>query len=412
MNDPARKIQWGARVSAVLLLLMSSACETPAPVPPATPPATPASGSAGAAPSQPASGGKTPDAARTLTRVNWTELPGWAQDNQAEAMPALLAGCRVLAKQAAWRDICDAAPAITGRAAAKAFFESRFAPYRLAAGDGSAEGFITGYYEPTIRGSRQPSARNKYPVYGLPDDLLTLDLGDVVPEVNSSALRVRVDGRRVVPYHARATIEGSDTPLRGREIAWVDNQLDLFFLQVQGSGRIALEEGGVMRIGFAGHNGLPYRSIGRVLIERGDLSRDRASMPGIKAWAQANPDKLTELLNQNPRYVFFRELTGPDNAPPGAMGVPLTPRRSIAVDPRYVPLGVPVHIATTWPNTDKPLQRLMLAQDIGGAIRGTVRADFFWGAGESAAREAGRMQQALQMWVLLPGSMAPPTAHP
>jgi len=216
----------------------------------------------------------------------------------------------------------------------------------------------------------------------------------------------------VLPYHARATIESDNTPLLGKEIAWVDDPLDLFFLQVQGSGRIALEEGGVMRIGFAGHNGLPYRSIGRVLIERGDLSRDRASMPGIKGWAKANPHKLQELLNQNPRYVFFRELTGPDDAPPGALGVPLTPRRSIAIDTRYVPLGVPVHLATTWPNTDKPLQRLMLAQDIGGAIRGTVRADFFWGAGEAAAREAGRMQQALRMWVLLPTTMAPETVAP
>lgn len=317
-----------------------------------------------------------------------------------------------MGKQTAWRDICTAAPAVKGREAAKLFFESHFTPYRLTTADGTAEGFITGYYEPTIRGSRKPSPRNKYPVYGLPDDLLTLDLGDLAPELKSAAPRVRLEGKRVVPYHARAVIDGDNTPLRGKEIAWVEDLIDLFFLQVQGSGRIELEEGGVIRIGFAGHNGLPYRSIGRVLIERGDLSADRASMQGIKAWAQANPGKLTELLNQNPRYVFFRELTGTDTAPPGALGVPLTPLRSIAVDPRYVPLGVPVHIATTWPNTAKPLQRLMLAQDIGGAIRGTVRADFFWGAGDMAARKAGRMQQALRMWVLLPTAMEPPTAAP
>jgi membrane-bound lytic murein transglycosylase A len=176
---------------------------------------------------------------------------------------------------------------------------------------------------------------------------------------------------------------------------------------VQGSGRIQLDEGGVLRIGFAGHNGLPYRSIGRVLIERGELTADRASMQGIKGWAQNNPGRLTELLNQNPRYVFFREMTGPDTAPLGALGVPLTALRSIAVDPSAVPLGVPVHIATTWPNTAKPLQRLMLAQDIGGAIRGTVRADYYWGAGEMAAREAGRMQQALRMWLLLPQGLIP-----
>jgi membrane-bound lytic murein transglycosylase A len=339
-------------------------------------------------------------------------MPGWAQDDHAEALPALLTGCRVVAKQAAWRDICDAAPAIKGRAAAKRFFETQFTPYRLAGADGVAEGFITGYYEPTIHGSRKRSARNRYPVYGVPDDMLTLDLGELAPELKAAPLRVRIDGKRVVPYHARAVIDGEASPLRGKEVAWVADLIDLFFVHVQGSGRIQLEEGGVMRIGFAGHNGLPYRSIGRVLIERGDLTMDRASMQGIKSWAQANPGKLTELLNQNPRYVFFRELTGPDTPPLGALGVPLTPLRSIAVDPNAVPLGVPVHIATTWPNTSKPLQRLMLAQDTGGAIRGTVRADFYWGAGEMAAREAGRMQQALRMWLLLPNGLTPAATAP
>ena len=192
----------------------------------------------------------------------------------------------------------------------------------------------------------------------------------------------------------------------------MEDAIELFFLQVQGSGRITLSEGGVMRIGFADHNGHPYRSIGRVLIERGELSADRASMQGIKAWARANPARLGELLNQNPRYVFFRELTGSATSPPGAMGLPLTPERSVAIDPRYVPLGAPVHIATTWPNTDKPLQRLMLAQDTGGAIRGAVRIDYFWGAGEKAAREAGRMQQAVRLWVLLPSGYPMPDVKP
>jgi 3D (Asp-Asp-Asp) domain-containing protein len=161
-------------------------------------------------------------------------------------------------------------------------------------------------------------------------------------------------------------------------------------------------DGSVMAVGFAGHNSQPYRSIGRVLIERGELTVERASMQGIKAWARANPSRVQELLNQNPRYVFFRELPNTGASPPGSLGVPLTPRRSVATDPRFVPPGVPVHIATTWPLTDKPLQRLMLAQDTGGAIRGAVRIDFFWGHGEDAAREAGRMQQSLRMWVLLP----------
>lgn len=421
MKHPARKIQWVWRALGTALLAAAGACETPAPLP-----ATPAAAPAGVTPTAPPAAATVPAlppaapsatpaplaqtaaGAAAYTRVAWGDLPGWAHDNHAEALPALIAGCRVLARQAPWHDLCAAAPAVNGRAAARQFFETHFTPYRLANAEGTAEGFITGYYEPVIRGSRKRSARNAYPVYGLPDDMLTLELGDLAPELKSAAPRVRVEGNKVVPYHARAVIDGEDSPLRGREIAWVEDLIDLFFMQVQGSGRIALEEGGVMRVGFAGHNGLPYRSIGRVLIERGDLAAHQASMQGIKAWAQANPGKLSELLHQNPRYVFFRELAGADTPPPGALGVPLTPLRSIAVDTRYVPLGVPVHIATTWPNTRKPLQRLMLAQDIGGAIRGTVRADFFWGGGAMAAREAGRMQQSLLMWVLLPNTMAQP----
>ena len=343
-----------------------------------------------------------PRAPQLLTRVAWSALPGWTQDNHAEAIAPLLLSCRVLGKQAEWQAACDAAPAVKGRDAARRYFEQYFAPYRVTNAEGSPEGLITGYYEPSLRGSRKPSARHKVPVYGLPDDLLTLDLGDLAPELKTNAPRVRVEGRRVVPYHTRAAIDGATSPLRGKEIAWVEDAVELFFLHVQGSGRIDLEEGGVMRVGFAGHNGHPYRSIGRVLIERGDLNKDQASMQGIKAWSRANPAKLTALLNENPRYVFFRELAGADSAPPGALGVSLTPQRSVAVDTSYVPLGAPVHIATTWPNSAKPLQRLMLAQDIGGAIRGAVRADFFWGAGEFAAREAGRMQEKLRMWVLLP----------
>lgn len=418
MNDPARKIQCAQRVLALLLLAFTGACESPAPRadPPAAAPA-PSSESAPAppsdtpAPAPPRASDRPPVASHTLTPVAWSELPGWREDNHAEALPALLQSCRVLARQVAWREICLTVPGVKGRDAATRFFETHFTAFRVTTGDGTAEGFITGYYEPTLRGSRKASARYQYPLYALPDDMLTLDLGDTAPE-SKNAPRVRVDGKRVVPYHTRAAIDGETAPLRGREIAWVDDAVDLFFLQVQGSGRIELDDGSVMRVGFAGHNGHTYRSIGRVLIDRGDLTLENASMQGIKAWTRANPAKLTELLNQNPRYVFFRELKGADTPPPGALGVPLTPLRSIAVDQRYLPLGVPVHIATTWPNTAKPLQRLMLAQDIGGAIRGVIRADFFWGAGKQAAREAGRMQQALRMWVLLPKGIPPPTAAP
>jgi membrane-bound lytic murein transglycosylase A len=403
MNHPARKIQFCKAVLALMLLAITSACETPKPpvAKPASPPPAAAAVTPPVAPPLTAPPASKP-AARALTPAAWPELPGWQQDNHAEALPALLASCRVIARQPAWHEVCEAAVLITGRDAAKLFFENHFTPHQIVGADGADEGLITGYYEPTLRGSRKPSAKHRYPVYGVPDDLLVLDLGDLAPELKSTAPRARVEGRRVVPYYERSQIDSGRAPLRGKEIAWVEDVVELFFLQIQGSGRIALDDGETMRVGFAEHNGHPYRSIGRVLIERGELPLERTSMQGIKAWARNNPAKLAELLNQNPRFVFFRELPGTGAAPPGALGVPLTPQRSIAVDPRYVPLGAPVHIATHWPNTDKPLQRLMLAQDTGGAIRGAVRADYFWGNGDEAAREAGRMKQSLRMWVLLP----------
>jgi membrane-bound lytic murein transglycosylase A len=182
----------------------------------------------------------------------------------------------------------------------------------------------------------------------------------------------------------------------------VDDAVELFFLQIQGSGRVQLEDGSMLRLGYADQNGHPYRSVGRWLVERGELPLEKASLQGIQAWARQNPARMNDMLNYNASYVFFRELPADLPGPLGALGVPVTARRSVAVDPRFVPLGAPVYIATTWPNTAKPLNRLMLAQDTGGAIRGPVRADYFWGFGADAAREAGRMRQPLRMWVLLP----------
>ena len=236
-------------------------------------------------------------------------------------------------------------------------------------------------------------------------------------------LRGRLEGRRVVPYYSREEIERGVAPVAGKEIAWVDDAIEAFFLQIQGSGRIQLENGELLRIGYADQNGHPYQSVGRYLIERGELKLNEASMDGIKAWARANPSRVDEMLNANPSYVFFRELParvsqrdvaadspgsmtdGPGattSGPVGALGVPLTPRRSIAVDPRHIPLGAPVFLSTTWPNSEAPLARLMLAQDTGGAIRGPARADFFWGFGAEAGTWAGKMRQQGKMWVLLP----------
>ena len=353
--------------------------------------------------------------AKPMQLARWSDLPGWQEDTLAEALPALLQSCRALASRsqwALWRTACDEAKGLSGADSAKLrqFFEARFEPYLMTNPDATNNGLITGYYEPLLRGSRTRTASFAQPVLGVPPDLLTIDLSDVLPDLKNMRLRGRLQGNKVIPYYSRADIVGREKDYADRVLLWVDDAIELFFLQIQGSGRVKLPDGRLVRIGNADQNGHPYQSIGRVLIERGDLKPEQASMQGIQSWARANPDKLNDLLNSNPSYVFFREVPskGKDSeGPQGALGVPLTPGRSIAVDPRHVPLGAPVFLSTTYPNTSTPLTRLMLAQDIGGAIRGVVRADFFWGFGADAGAQAGRMKQSGQMWVLLPIGTGP-----
>ena len=228
----------------------------------------------------------------------------------------------------------------------------------------------------------------------VPDDLLTIDLGDAYPQLKDMRLRGRLQGNRVVPYYNRSEIDNGKAPLQGRELFWVDNAVDLFFLQIQGSGRIELPDGSMVKVGYADQNGYPYTSIGKKLVEMGGLKLEEASMQGIKNVGGTASRQADRLLEQNPSYVFFRELPNNLPAPLGALGVPLTDAYSLAVDARTIPLGAPVFLSTTYPNTTEPLNRLMLAQDTGGAIKGAVRGDFFWGFGEQAGAQAGRMKQS------------------
>jgi membrane-bound lytic murein transglycosylase A len=288
----------------------------------------------------------------------------------------------------------------------RAFFEAHFTPYQLIGADGRETGVVTGYYEPLLRGSRQPGERYRFPLYATPDDLLIVELGELFPELRDKRVRGRLEGRRVVPYWPRADIESGRAPLAGKELVWVDDPVEAFFLQIQGSGRVQLAEGGILRLGYADQNGQPFRSIGRLLVERGELPLARASMQGIKQWGREHPEALPALLDENPSFVFFRTIE-PDPAalidgPIGTLGVPLLAQRTIAVDPALVPLGAPVFIATTYPLSDRPLQRLVMAQDTGGAIKGALRADFFWGFGDDAGWQAGRMKQSDRMWLLWP----------
>lgn len=273
-------------------------------------------------------------------------------------------------------------------------------------------GLVTGYYEPLLSGSRSPSERFNAPLYSTPPDLLIVDLASLYPELKGKRVRGRLEGNRVVPYYSRAELP-TDPAIRGKEIVWIDGALDAFMLQVQGSGRVQLPGGETVRLQYADQNGHPFRSIGRYLVDQGALTLDQATMPGIRSWLAANPTRLHEVLNANPSVVFFSEapLDDPAIGPKGAQGVPLTAGRSIAVDPAFVPLGTPVFLATTYPATSTPLQRLVIAQDTGGAIAGAARADFFWGTGAPALEQAGKMRQPGALWLLWPKNVPLPQAN-
>lgn len=350
-----------------------------------------------------------PAPAPLFTPASFADLPGWAEDDQREAWSAFQASCGVLGRRAQWAEACAIARGVDASdlAAVRAFFESNFVPNLVRAPDGSQSGLITGYYEALLRGSRTKSDLYQTPLYRVPDDLLTVDLSSVYPQLKNMRLRGRVVGRKVVPYDARAQIDSGK--LAGNELLWVDDPVEAFFLEVQGSGRVQLDSGETVRISYADQNGHPYKAIGRWLIEQGELPANQVSAQSIKAWIEANPQRRQELFNANPSYIFFREerLPDPSVGPKGALGVPLTPARSVAIDPSFLPLGAPVYLATTEAGSDVPMRRLVMGQDTGGAIRGEVRADFFYGFGPEAADKAGRMKQPGTIWVLLPKPVAP-----
>ncbi|MCD6186825.1 MAG: murein transglycosylase A [Desulfuromusa sp.] len=339
-----------------------------------------------------------------LLPVGWDQVDGWLLDRPAAALEAFQKSCRAIGKREQWQQVCSEAVTISpvGHLVAREYFERFFQPYQVRNEDGSSEGMITGYYGPELLGSRIATAEYRYPLYSQPENMLIIDLDEVYPELSNYRLRGRIVGNRVVPFFEREEIDNGDNPLAGEEIFWVKDPVELFFLHIQGSGRIRLPDGELVMVNYANQNGHPYRSIGKLLLERNAMTRHQMSMQNIRRWVEANPEAGKQLLAENPSYVFFRELGPEYKSPPGALGIPLTALRSLAVDPRTIPLGAPVFLATTFPGTDSPLQQLMVAQDTGGAIKGQVRADFFWGMGNDAGKIAGRMKQDGRLWVLLP----------
>lgn len=322
----------------------------------------------------------SPTAGR-LQPASWAEIGGWSQDDVRAAWPALQASCQALKKKPEWNRVCAVGLMVDAGdlGAMRSYFESNFQPYRVINVDGTDSGLITGYYEPILHGSRTRQGQYQVPLYRRPPQL----------------------GRGALPARAELL---QNPAMRGNELVYVDDAVEAAFLQIQGSGRIRLPDGTLMRVGFGGTNDQPFRSFGKWLLDRGELTSAQATMQGIKAWARNNPGRVDEMLNVNPRFVFFRELPPNNDGPVGALGVPLTAERSIAVDPATIPLGVPVFLSTTRPLSTEPIQRLMFAQDTGSAIKGGVRADFFWGAGDAAGETAGRMKQGGRMWVLMPRS--------
>lgn len=361
-----------------------------------------------------------------LEPATFSDLPGWQADALEEAVPALLRSCERIAplpdsapiddepfagKAGDWRPVCAAAVDLPAgdRTAARRFFESRFRPW-AARNNRNPFGLFTGYYEPLLHGSRKRGGKYTVPIYTRPPELVMVDLGRFREDLEGKRIAGQVVNGDLMPYPDRRQIEAGALAGRKLEIVWVDDPIDAFFLHVQGSGRVQLAEGGELRLGYAAQNGHPYTAIGRELINRGALPPEKVSMQTIRAWLQAHPEKIPEVLERDASYIFFREIEG--DGPFGAEGVPLTPRRSLAVDLRYLPLGVPIWLVCGTPSPhegepDRKIERLMMAQDTGGAIQGPVRGDVFWGFGDEAEAVAGRMKHRGRYWLLLPKSLAP-----
>ena len=304
-----------------------------------------------------------------------------------------------------WRQPCAALaglPAADDQAVRKVL-EAEFRPFVVSTGR-QEEGLFTGYYEAALKGSLTRQPGYSAPLYGWPKDAVTVRLKDFRADLPRQSLVGRVIDGRLRPYYARKEIDEGALADQNLEMLWVTDPVDSFFLHIQGSGQVKLPDGSTIRVGYAGSNGQPFYAIGRALIDEGYVSRANASMQAIRAWLRANPEKAAELMQRNRRFIFFRKIDGP--GPIGAQGVALTPARSLAVDPDYIPLGAPLWLATSWPGSDKPLRRLMVAQDTGSAIKGKVRGDFFWGSGEAALAQAGGMKQKGRYWLLLPKAVA------
>jgi peptidoglycan lytic transglycosylase A len=355
----------------------------------------------------------------------WKDIGGWNADDHLQAYKAFRISCRSISQQqtpsaedkalgTSLREPCRIARAldIADEAAARAFFEEHFVPLRIAR-LGEDAGFVTGYYEPVVEGSRTPSEVYSVPVYRRPSNLFVKGFSQAsVGLPNRGQVFRKIGRRKLVPYYDRAEIEDGAIAGRGLEICWLKDQTDLLFAQIQGSARVRLPDGSTIRINYDAHNGYPYTAVGRILIDRGIIPKEQMSMQKIREWMEQNPDGARELRRQNRSYVFFREVALSDkDEPVGAQGVPLTPGRSIAVDRSLHVYGTPFFIEGALPieseQSKTPFRRLMVAQDTGSAITGPARADIYYGTGADAGRVSGRIRHAMRFVMLVPKSLDP-----
>lgn len=353
--------------------------------------------------------------------VGFKHLPGWETADLNKSLSAFQTSCRAFIKQAPeqivgtddislqakdWQPACQAALNFNPdlEKDPKRFFQKWFAPVEFY-GDRPNKGLFTGYYMPTIKGSYTQSAEYNVPIYEVPNDLITLDLGLFVPHLKNRKIVGRLAGSQVVPYYTREQINKGAIKNKAQVLMWMHSPIDRLFLEIQGSGIVELDDGSQVFIGYDGQNGAPYTAIAGVLIKKGVMTRDNASMQGIKRYLEEHPEEMDPVINQNKSFVFFRKLHL-DGAL-GSQGVTLTPGYSLAIDRQWVPMGAPLWLNTSRPDSrnpdrSKPMQRLMIAQDTGGAIKGKIRGDVFWGGGEKATMIAGHMKNPGHYWLLLP----------
>ncbi|MEA1915113.1 MAG: MltA domain-containing protein [Campylobacterota bacterium] len=327
-----------------------------------------------------------------LEKLSWEELESFTQDDLFQAMETFKKDCRASKRKLLLKEVCKKA---SGSDDSTQFFLENFYPYKLVNNDGSDQGLITGYYEPVLKGSLTKSEQFQHAVYKTPSNIITVDTREF-PQLKGLRIRGKVVGNKLVRYTERKDMEQE----RNLEpICFVENEIDLFFMHIQGSGKVQLEDGKVINVNYASQNGRGYYAIGKELIKRKEISKQGMSLQAIKKWLIENPKEIRDILNLNKSYIFFKEG---NKGATGALGTQLIAQRNIAVDRRYIPLGLPVFVQTTNPVSDQPINQLMVAADVGGAIKGKIRADFYWGTGDSAGEVAGRMKEKGTLTVLLP----------